>query len=152
MHIESSAFREHGEIPQKYTCDDRNVNPPFEIFDVPAEAKSLMLIMDDHDKEDPSGEWTHWVVWNIDPRTKKISKNSIPEGATEGNNSFGKSGYIGPCPLFQHMYRFRLYALDTMLDLKKNSAPKEVVAAIHNHKIEKCILTCFYDRDFGVVV
>ena len=152
MHIESRSFRDHGEIPQKYTCDDWNVNPPIKIFDVPAGTKSLVLIMDDHDKEDPSGEWTHWIVWNIDPKVKKISKNSIPKGSVEGRNSFGKPGYIGPCPLFQHMYRFRLYALDTKLDLKKNAMPKEVVEAMRGHKIEKATLTCFYDRDFGVVV
>lgn len=151
MRIESSAFREHDKIPQKFTCDNRNVNPPFRIFDVPKEAKSLVLIMDDHDKDDPSGEWTHWIVWNIDPRTKKISKDSVPEGATEGRNSFGKPGYIGPCPLFQHMYRFRLYALDTKLNLKKNSAPKEVVEAMRGHKLEKATLTGFYDRYFNVV-
>jgi len=151
MWLESSAFRDHENLPEKFTRENDNVNPPLEIFDVPENARSLVLIMDNHDQSDPSGEWTHWVVWNIDPQTKKIHKNSVPDGAEIGVNSFGKVGYEGPSPLFKHLYRFRLYALDVKIDLKKHTNVKDVVKAMQGHKLEKATLTCFFDRDFGTV-
>jgi len=151
MRLESSAFKDHENLPEKFMRENDNVNPPLEIFDVPRNSGSLVLIMDSHDQSDPSGEWTHWIVWNIDPQTKKIHTNSVPRGAEAGVNSFGKVGYEGPNPLFKHLFRFRLYALDEKLNLKKNVGVKEVVEAMREHKLEKAVLTCFSDRDFGAV-
>src|SRR5213596_1488258 len=86
MKITSSAFQEGGNIPSKFTCDGSNTNPPLQISDVHAEAKSLVLIVDDPDA--PSGLFTHWAVWNISPQATTIAEGSTPKGA-QGTNDFG---------------------------------------------------------------
>ena len=120
MKLASKAFA-HGEsIPAKYTCDGENISPPLEISDVPSEARSLVLIMDDPDvprniRED--GMWDHWVVFNIPPTIGDIPEASAPEG-TPGKGTSGDHGYFGPCPPDrEHRYFFKLYALDATLDL-----------------------------------
>jgi Raf kinase inhibitor-like YbhB/YbcL family protein len=111
MKITSSAFQEGGNIPSKFSCDGANVNPPLHLDQVPAEAKSLALIVDDPDA--PGGTFVHWLVWNIDPKTTEIGENSVPPNAVQGKSGFGKSGYGGPCPPSgTHRYYFRVYALD----------------------------------------
>jgi len=115
MKVTSSAFQQGANIPSKFTCDGANTNPPLQISDVPAEAKSLVLIVDDPDA--PSGLFTHWAVWNISPQATTIAEGSTPKGA-QGTNDFGKSGYGGPCPPSgAHRYYFRVFALDRELDL-----------------------------------
>lgn len=110
MVITSPAFQNGEAIPRKFTCDGGDVNPEFFIQNVPAGAKSLALIMDDPDA--PRGTFTHWVVLNIDPAITVIKEESAPPGSLEVTNSFGKSGYGGPCPgSGTHRYIFKLYAL-----------------------------------------
>src|SRR5438034_2460645 len=117
MKVTSSAFQEGANIPSKFSCDGANTSPPLQISDVPSEAKSLDLIVDDPDA--PSGLFTHWIVWNIEPATGQIAENSSPTGGSQGTNDFGKSGYGGPCPpLGTHRYFFKLVALDEKLSLK----------------------------------
>lgn len=111
MKITSSAFN-HGEaIPDKYTCKGTNVNPSLAIADVPANAKSLALIVDDPDA--PGGTFIHWVLYGIDTKTKEIPEKADSVGIT-GLNDFGRTGYGGPCPPPgpSHTYRFKLYAVD----------------------------------------
>jgi Raf kinase inhibitor-like YbhB/YbcL family protein len=118
--IKSPVFNQEEMIPEKYTCNGEDFNPPLLIENVPEEAKSLVLIVDDPDA--PMGTFTHWLVWNIDPKIKEIKENSVPEGAVLGTNDFGKTAYGGPCPPFgTHRYYFKVYALDTVLDLPKGS-------------------------------
>lgn len=117
MKITSTAFNESEPIPQKYACDGESVNPPLEISDVPAGAKSLALIM--HDPDAPiSGGFTHWVMFNIPANVVSIAENSEPAGAEIGKNGAGKNSYTGPCPPSgTHRYYFYLYALNGKLNL-----------------------------------
>ena len=116
MKILSPVFNHNSAIPSLYTCDGENINPPLMFEDVPTEAQSLVLISDDPDA--PAGTWVHWTVWNISPSTKDIKENACPKEAVEGITSFGTTGYGGPCPPSgEHRYFFKLYALDTILDL-----------------------------------
>src|SRR5437016_5598083 len=96
LQLMSPMFKHNDMIPQKYTCDGENINPPLQISNIPEGTKSLLLVMDDPDA--PSGRFTHWTMWNIDPNITEIPENSFPIKAIEGTNSFGNIGYGGPCP------------------------------------------------------
>jgi Raf kinase inhibitor-like YbhB/YbcL family protein len=145
MKIESPAFENNQPIPSKYTCDGEDINPPLKISDVPENSKSLVLIVDDPDA--PFGTFTHWIVWNIDPKTSFVEENSVPDGAIVGVNDFGKNFYGGPCPPSgTHHYHFKLYALDTTLNLDKNSKKKDLEKAMENHILEKAEIIGIYKR------
>jgi Raf kinase inhibitor-like YbhB/YbcL family protein len=145
MKIESSAFQPNQRIPSKYTCDGENINPQLLFSDVPKEAKSLVLIMDDPDA--PMGNWTHWTLWNISPQTKEIPENFVPAEAVEGKTSFGRPGYGGPCPPSgTHRYFFKLYALDKILDLPFGAERKDLERAMEGHILEKTELIGLYGR------
>ena len=147
MKLKSSVFENNGKIPSEYTCDSENVNPPLIISEVPDNAKSLVLIMDDPDALKPAGKvWDHWIVFNIPVETKEVLENTEPEGV-QGMTSFGKTGYGGPCPPdAEHRYFFKLYALDTELDLPHGSEKKEVETAMQEHIIEQTELVGKYER------
>ena len=146
MLIASAAFERNSSIPKKYTCDGENVNPPLTFSGVPENAKSLALIMDDPDA--PRGTWVHWTMWNIDPSTINITVDSVPAGAVEGTTSSGKSVYGGPCPPSgTHHYYFKLYALDTILDLNKSSEKQELESAIEGHVLGQAELVGLYSRE-----
>lgn len=134
MRIASSAFQEGGAIPEKFSKNGQNVSPELRIEGVPAEAKALALIVDDPDA--PSGLFTHWLAWNIDPKTQEISEGSAPNGAVQGKNDFGELGYGGPQPPSgTHRYYFKVFALNAALDLKSGAKRKEVDAAMKGHVI-----------------
>ena len=140
--ISSPVFKNNGFIPQKYTCDGNDVNPPLNIEGVPKETQSLALIVDDPDA--PMGTWDHWVVWNIPP-AEKIMENSVP--GTEGLNDFRRRSYGGPCPPSgTHGYFFKVYALDTRLDLSPSSRKKDVERAMKGHVIAEGELVGLYRR------
>jgi len=142
LSITSPAFQNSKPIPSKYTCDGNDVNPPLTIEGIREETKSLVLIVDDPDA--PMGIWDHWIVWNISP-TNKIEENSVP--GTEGLNDFRKHSYGGPCPPSgTHRYFFKVYALDTKLDLSPNSRKKGVKNAMKNHILAKGELVGLYSR------
>jgi Raf kinase inhibitor-like YbhB/YbcL family protein len=145
MIITSPSFENSGPIPAKFTCDGGDINPELVIQNVPAEAKSLVLIVDDPDA--PAGTWTHWTVWNIDPGTSVIKEESVPPGATEGQTSFGKPGYGGPCPPGgRHRYYFRLYALDALLNLDSDANVDELREAMNGHVVAEAELMGTYQR------
>lgn len=145
MKLTSPVFADNQTIPAKYTCDGENINPPLEISDVPENAKSLVLIMDDPDA--PAGIWMHWIMWNLDPATKIIAENSVPAGAVEGLTSFGQPGYGGPCPPSGvHRYFFKMYALDTMLDLPSATDKAGLEKAMQGHILVKAQLIGLYSR------
>ena len=130
--IATPAFQAGGDIPAKSTCNGANVNPELKINGVPNEAKSLVLIVDDPDA--PRGLFTHWIVWNIDPKTTDIGENSVPVGGVQGTNDFGKRNYSGPCPPSgTHRYSFKIFALDSKLDLKPSARRAELDAAMKSH-------------------
>jgi Raf kinase inhibitor-like YbhB/YbcL family protein len=149
MKLTSKAFQKEGKIPVKYTCDGDNINPPLSISDVPKEAKSLVLIMDDPDvprnlRED--GMWDHWVVFNMPVDVREISEGSEPSG-TSGKGTNGETGYYGPCPPDrEHRYFFKLYALDSKLDLAEGVDKPTVEKAMKDHIIEKDVLMGRYER------
>ncbi len=130
--LTSPAF-DHGErIPEKYGYDAENVNPPLEIEGVPDEAESLALAVDDPDAIEPAGKvWDHWVVWNVPPETTEIPEGWEPDDAEEGTNDFGEVGYGGPNPPDrEHRYRFKLFALETTLDLPAGTDVEDLGEAV----------------------
>lgn len=145
MKIESPAFAHEQSIPAQYTCDDNNGVPELFISGVPENAKSLALIVDDPDA--PQGTRVHWTMWNIDPKTTKIAAGKTPQGAVEGMTSFGKPGYGGPCPPSgTHRYFFKLYALDTMLELEPSADKEELEEAMIGNVLAHTELIGLYSR------
>lgn len=145
MQLTSPVFEPNEEIPAKYTCDGQNINPPLSIDAVPPNAQSLVLIVDDPDA--PAGAWTHWVVWNIDPKVGVITENSVPSGAVQGLNSFKNIVYGGPCPPSGvHHYYFKIYALDKVLELAEGADLKALELAMYNHIIDSTQLIGLYER------
>lgn len=145
MKIFSPAFENSSKIPSKYTCDGEDVSPPLEIKDIPEKTQSLVLIVDDPDA--PMRNFLHWLVFNINPEISFIEENSLPEGAVQGKNDFGKENYGGPCPPFgQHRYFFKIYALDTKLDLPSGSSLAEIKEAMKGHILDKNQLIGLYQR------
>ena len=136
MQLKSPAFEHEGSIPSLYTCQGEDINPPLEISGVPDEAVSLVLIMDDPDVPRTlraDGMFDHWVVFNIDPKLKKIEQKAFPFGIV-GKNTAGTNRYFGPCPPDrEHRYFFKLYALDKKLDLETGATKAEVESALEGH-------------------
>jgi Raf kinase inhibitor-like YbhB/YbcL family protein len=133
MKISSSAFQSGGTILSKFTCDGAGVNPALHLEGAPDRAKSLVLVVDDPDA--PGGLFTHWLIWNIDPKTTEIAESSAPKGV-QGKNDFGKSGYGGPCPPSgTHRYYFKIFALDSDLALAAGSKRSQLDAAMRGHVI-----------------
>ena len=127
--LATQAFKDGGQIPSKYGCDGENVSPPLAIGNVPATAKSLVLIFDDVDA--PGGSYVHWIVWNIDPGTKEIME----------------AAYGGPCPPTRpHRYVFRVYALDGRLSLEPGAGKADVEKAMEGHILAWGQLTGQYRR------
>jgi Raf kinase inhibitor-like YbhB/YbcL family protein len=146
--LKTSAFKEGGTIPKKHTCDGDDVNPMLEIKNVPEGTKSLALIVDDPDAT-RGAPWDHWIVWNIPPKTQYILEDSVPAGAVQGTTSFGYKKYGGPCPpkgSKPHRYMFKLYALDTELDLPEGATKAELEKAMEGHILDQTVLVGLYQR------
>ncbi len=148
--ITSPVFEEGGMIPKKYTCDGENISPPVNWENVPPDTKSIALISDDPDA--PVGTWVHLVIYNIPPDINKLPENMptdkvLSDGASQGMNDWGKVGYDGPCPPSgTHRYFFKIYALDTVLELKPGSTKELLLRAMHGHIISEGKLTGKYKR------
>ncbi len=140
--ITSPVFAHNSSIPAKYTCDGENVNPPLTINGIPEGTRSLVLIVDDPDA--PMGTWVHWVVWSLTPKTK-IEENMVSEN--EGLNDFRRQQYGGPCPPHgTHRYFFKVYALDTVLEMSPDSRKKDVEKAMTGHVLAKGEIVGLYRR------
>ena len=149
--LKSPAFKEGEMMPRKYTCQGEDISPPLEWSDIPEGTKSLALIMDDPDA--PIIKFVHWVLYGIFPE-----KNELPEGvqkteflegrAKQGKDSAGKIGYRGPCPPGGrlHRYYFRLYALDTELDIKPGVKKNKLLKAMEGHILAQAELMGKYAR------
>lgn len=137
-------------IPQQYTCDGEDISPSLSWTDVPENAKSFVLISDDPDA--PMGTWVHWVIYNIPANVKELAEGisadkQLMNGALQGINDFRKIGYGGPCPpRGKHRYYFKLYALDTKLNLPAGASKKEVEKAIQDHILDQAKLMGIYQR------
>lgn len=146
MHLASPSFVDNQTIPPRFTCDGENMSPALIISGTPPEAKSLTLIVDDPDS--PSGTWVHWSLWNISPETKELEEGLVPPGAVEGITDFGDSGYGGPCPASgAHRYFFKIYALDTLLDLPLTASAGEIMEAMKGHILDEAHLVGIYLRN-----
>jgi len=139
-----SVFEEGERIPEKYTCDGDNVNPPLEITNIPEKTRSMVLVIDDPDA--PRKIWVHWVVWNIFP-VERIEENSVPQKAIQGINDFGKRAYVGPYPPDGiHRYKFRIYALNTVLNLDSSAEKADVEKAMKGKILDEATLTGLYSK------
>ena len=144
MEITSTSFEPGGKIPKEFTADGKDVNPPLKFSKIPENTKSFAIIVDDPDA--PSGTWVHWVCWNI-----PFEKTEIEEASKIGNhgvNDFRSLGYGGPSPPPgpSHTYRFKLYALDSMLSLGDGASKSELEAAMQGHILEMAQLQGEYQR------
>jgi hypothetical protein len=150
MKITSPAFKEGAMIPARYTADGQDISPPLKIEGVPAEAKSIAMISDDPDA--PVGTWVHWVVWNLSPEKTEIpeampSAGQLPDGTRQGTTDFGRTGYGGPAPPSgTHRYYFKVYALDTMLQLRAGATKSELETAMRGHILAESQLMGRYQR------
>jgi Raf kinase inhibitor-like YbhB/YbcL family protein len=146
--VRSPAFKHEETIPSKYTCDGENMSPPIAIDNVPDNTSSIVLIMDDPDAT--NGEtWDHWVVFNIPENLTRIGEGEEPKEGVPGNNSWGNTGYGGPCPPEEsgpHRYFFKVYALDSSLRLQKGATKKEILDAMQGHIVAKGELMGKYAR------
>jgi len=148
--ITSSAFEEGGLIPPKYTCDGADISPPLQWEAVPEGTKSIALISDDPDA--PVGTWVHWVLFNLPAETKDLAENippdsTLPNGARQGTTDFGRIGYGGPCPPSgTHRYFFKIYALDTEVDLPAGADKSRLLKAMQGHILGQGQLIGKYKR------
>jgi len=145
--LKSTAFDQGGTIPNKYSCDGNDISPQLSWDGAPTGTKSFALIMDDPDA--PVGTWDHWVLFNLPAETKGLDENvkSLPAGTINGKNSWGKTGWGGPCPPDkEHRYFFKVYALDSTLTLKEGATKKAVEKAIEGHILDKTELMGKYNR------
>jgi Raf kinase inhibitor-like YbhB/YbcL family protein len=142
MKLKSPEFENNQLIPAKFTCDGEDINPPLIIDGVPEGTESLALIVDDPDA--PMGTWVHWVVFDI-PVIPKIEENSVP--GKEGINDSGGRNYGGPCPPSgTHRYFFKIYALDTLLNLKEGISKEQLEKAMQGHILDNAELIGLYKR------
>lgn len=148
--LTSTAFEQAGMIPPRYTCDGEDVSPALNWDSVPETAKSLALVCDDPDA--PMGTFVHWVLYNLPGDVRELPEDvpaeaSLPNGARQGTSDFGQTGYGGPCPpRGTHRYFFRIYALDTPLDLAAGASRAELLEAMEGHILAQGQLMGKYQR------
>jgi Raf kinase inhibitor-like YbhB/YbcL family protein len=143
MKVTSSAFRDGERIPQQYARNDSDKSPPLHIEGVPAGARSLALIMDDPDAK--RAPFTHWVMFNIDPKVVDINEDSVPESAKQGSNDWGQTEYAGPQPPSgEHRYLFNVFALDSKLDLPAGAKRADLEREMGHHILDKAVLVGRY--------
>jgi Raf kinase inhibitor-like YbhB/YbcL family protein len=139
MRITSLVFKDNEKIPAKFSHEGANSNPALKIEGAPPKAKSLLLIVEDPDA--PGGLFTHWLVWNIDRKTRVIGERALPKGAVEGTNDFGETGYGGPQPPSgTHRYYFKIFALDQPLSLAAGAKRRELDKAMKGHVVAQAQL------------
>jgi Raf kinase inhibitor-like YbhB/YbcL family protein len=154
LQITSSAFQHEGDIPSRYTCEGDDISPSLSWTGVPAEARSLVLIMEDPDAPDPRAPrmvWVHWVLYNISPTAsglpEGIADADLPAGTLQGVNDWKRTGYGGPCPpVGRHRYFHRLYALDTVLPDLGSPGRQQLEQAMQDHVIEQTELLGYYQK------
>jgi len=151
MELKSTAFSDGQYIPSEYTSQGQDISPELTWTGIPEATKNFVLICDDPDA--PVGTWVHWVIYDIPPGVNSLAENvpkiaRLPNGIKQGKNDFGNIGYGGPMPLpgKPHRYLFKLYALDTELDLVPNLTKQEVLNRIQAHIIDQAQLMGLYKR------
>jgi Raf kinase inhibitor-like YbhB/YbcL family protein len=145
LELTSTAFDDGEPIPESHTADGEGTSPPLGWNFVPEGTRSLALIV--HDPDAPSGDFTHWLAWNIDPEAGALDED-VP-APVQGTHGFGRPGYAGPSPPEgdgPHRYFFRLYALDTELDLEPGAAREQLENEIEGHVLGEAQLMGTYER------
>ena len=149
--IKSNSFTSGSEIPIRHTCDGKDFSPPLEWQDPPPNTKSFALISDDPDA--PMGTWIHWVVYDIPGTASRFEEGikgseTLPDGAKQGITDFGRPGYGGPCPPpgKPHRYFFKLYALDTLLNLPPKQTKARLLKAMEGHILAEAQTMGYYQR------
>ena len=152
LKLTSSSFADNGEIPTRYTCEGQDVSPPLAWSGVPANTRSLALIVDDPDAPDPAAPkltWVHWLLYDIPASATGMPEGArdLPPGTREGRNDWQRTGYGGPCPpVGRHRYFHKLYALDVLLpDLGKPDKAR-LEAAMKGHVIAQAELIGTYQK------
>jgi Raf kinase inhibitor-like YbhB/YbcL family protein len=143
--LQSSAFDHGGPIPRRHSCEGEDHSPPLFWSGVPEVTRSLALAVDDPDA--PVGTFTHWLGWALDPAAEGLGEDEA--APVEGRNDFGTSGYRGPCPPpghGRHRYSFRLYALDSQIDLSRGAGKGELERALEGHTLGVAELIGTYQR------
>jgi Raf kinase inhibitor-like YbhB/YbcL family protein len=146
-----NAFLEDGKIPAKYTCDKNDISPPLSWSGAPANTASFALIVDDPDANSEA-PFVHWLIWNIPRNQNALAENIAPQellsdGSRQGLNQAQKIGYKGPCPPSgSHDYHFKLYALDTMLQISGAITKEQLLEAMKNHVLAEAVLVGAYSR------
>ena len=141
LEVRSNAFKYGGYIPSKYTCDGDNVSPQLSWSKGPNGTKSYAIIADDPDA--PMGTWVHWVIYNIPENITSLPEalsddKQLDFGAFQGKNDFRRIGYGGPCPPGgTHRYYFKVYALDTVLDVDPGLTKRQLLKAMEGHILAK---------------
>lgn len=147
--LTSPAFDHEDSIPPQYTCDGENINPPLQITGVPEGAESLALIMEDPDVPlsiKPDGMFNHWVIFNLEA-TDQIIPEDVGEVGVPGENTRGDLNYTGPCPPDkEHRYFFKLFALNSQVDLLEGATKDELLEAMEGHVVEYTELMATYER------
>lgn len=152
MTLTSDAFTDGEPIPARYTCSGADVSPPLAWTGIPAEARSLVLIIDDPDAPDPDAPkmtWVHWLVYNLPPDmtglSEGITTNGLPPGAAQGLNDWQRDSYGGPCPpIGRHRYFHKLYALDVQLEALRKLDKAQLEAAMQGHILAQAQLVGTY--------
>jgi len=150
LKVTSSAFEHNGMIPAQYTADGEDISPPVSWEGLPEDTQSIALICDDPDA--PMGTWVHWLVWNIPPQMTGLAERfptdaQLDSGIRQGITDFGQSGYGGPAPPSgTHRYFFKVYALDTMLNLPAQADKRQLEKAMSGHILAKGELVGKYSR------
>jgi Raf kinase inhibitor-like YbhB/YbcL family protein len=143
MKIISPVFKDGESIPLKYTCEGQNISPPLKFIEIPDNAKSLVLMVEDPDAQ--AKPWVHWLVFNIPAGVSGFDENSIARDATQGICNGNTFGYEGPCPPSgEHQYLFKLYALDMFLSIPDASDRKRVLHEMKGHVLAEAMLTGKY--------
>jgi len=156
MQLKSSDFQAEGNIPSKFSCDERNISPELSWTGAPSQTKSFALIM--HDPDAPiAGGYTHWIVYNIPATVNHIAEKApnqdhLPGGGLQGKNDSGTYGYTGPCPPSgTHRYYFRLFALDVELPPAAGKSKADLEKAMEGHVLAQAELMGKYQRSSGKV-
>jgi Raf kinase inhibitor-like YbhB/YbcL family protein len=145
--VTSTAYPDGGTVPRRFTCDGADVSPPLTLRGVPTGTVSLALLLQDLDA--PHGTFTHWLMWNLGPHTTRLSADERPRGVAEGRNSFGRTGYNGPCPPHgdrPHRYVLTVYATDRRPSLAPGATPTDLLRTLSAHTLAEGTLTGRYGR------
>ncbi len=145
MTLSSPAFATGQAIPPRFTADGDDVHPPLVISAPPEGTASFALVVDDPDA--PRGTWVHWVVWNLPPDLRSLPEGELPAGAEVGRNSWGTRQWRGPAPPSgTHRYFFKLYALDSRLELPPTADKDTLEGAMRRHVLDRAELMGTYSR------